>query len=293
LAKVSTQLSALSRIFSSAVFRELASTGKSAALLRLATEAEVLPARTRGRIADVFDRAFDILRRQGSRDEYIYKAALAHRVLMGTHSLRTAAMLTEFRVGRSKADVVILNGTTTVYEIKSERDSLSRLEQQIADYRKVFAAVFVVAGQNHVDALFRTMPADVGIMSLDHRGYMQTLRTAKSEPKRVSPEAIFESIQTIEAKKILSDLGVMLPNVPNTTLRAELRRHFVTLPPETVHEGMRLTLKKTRDLEPLSDFVKKLPDSLQATALMTRLRVADRPRLLNALRTPLKLASAW
>src|SRR5215216_2008453 len=116
------------------VFRELATKGKSAAFTRLIREADVLPRRTDGmRVGEVFEAAFQILKQSGLRDEYIYKAALTHRVLMGRHSLRTACMLSEFRVGRSKADIVILNGTTTVYEIKSERDSLSRLERQIQD----------------------------------------------------------------------------------------------------------------------------------------------------------------
>jgi hypothetical protein len=63
-----------------------------------------------------------VLKRSGLRDKYVYKAALTQRVLMGKHSLRTACMLSEFRVGDRKADITILNGTTTVYEIKSDRD---------------------------------------------------------------------------------------------------------------------------------------------------------------------------
>lgn len=72
-------------------------------------------------VGDVFDQAFEILKVAGQRDEYIYRAAISQKILMGTHSLRTASMLNEFRAGSSKADLVILNGTATVYEIKSER----------------------------------------------------------------------------------------------------------------------------------------------------------------------------
>ncbi|MEI9986083.1 MAG: sce7726 family protein [Aliidongia sp.] len=53
--------------------------------------------------------------------------SVTQKILMGKHSLRTASMLNEFRAGSCKADLVILNGTATVYEIKSERDSLTRL----------------------------------------------------------------------------------------------------------------------------------------------------------------------
>lgn len=115
------QLSGLSRLFSSTVFRELAAKGKSAAFPRLVYEAEIASLCVlKGRVRDAFEAAFRVLKQDGLRDEYIYKAALTHRVLMGKHSLRTACMLSEFRVGECKADIAILNGTTTVYEIKSE-----------------------------------------------------------------------------------------------------------------------------------------------------------------------------
>ena len=79
-------------------------------------------------VGDAFNSAFATLKIAGFRDEYVYRAALTHKILMGTHSLRTASMLSEFRTGACKADLVILNGTATVYEIKSERDSLIALQ---------------------------------------------------------------------------------------------------------------------------------------------------------------------
>jgi hypothetical protein len=88
----------------------------------------------------LFDAAFQLLKRQGCRDEYVYKAALVQKILLGRHSLQTASMLNEFRVGGCKADLAILNGTATVYEVKSERDSLARLQRQIAAYTTVFPA---------------------------------------------------------------------------------------------------------------------------------------------------------
>jgi hypothetical protein len=290
----SKQLSALSRLFSSTVFRELAAKGKSAVFARLIHDADALPRRAgTALVRDVFESAFEILKQGGLRDEYIYTAALTHRVLLGRHSLRTACMLSEFRVGDCKADIAILNGTTTVYEIKSERDSLTRLERQIENYRKVFASVFVIAGENHVQTLLDATPSDVGVMSLDHRHYISTRRDAKNQPGRICPVTVFEALRTSEAKELLFGLGVAVPDVPNTLLRTELRNRFKTLHPEDVHAGMLRTLKKTRDLQPLASLVARLPDSLQAAALSVQLRKGDHERLVHAVNTPLKHALAW
>jgi hypothetical protein len=119
------QLAAISRLFSSSVVREMARKGKSPLFARLATQSQLLRSIPLSkRVDSLFDAAFSLLKREGYRHEYIYKAALTHKILLGIHSLQTASMINEFRVGDCKADIAILNGTATVYEVKSERDSL-------------------------------------------------------------------------------------------------------------------------------------------------------------------------
>lgn len=286
------QLAALSRLFSSAVFRELA-TGKSAVFARLARETDLAKRNIHALVRDVFETAFDTLKLTGSRDEYVYKTALTRRILMGRHSLRTACMLSEFRVGDCKADIAILNGTTTVYEIKSERDSLSRLERQVEAYRRVFASVYVIAGENHVDAVLNAVSHDVGVMSLSRRDYISTLRKAEDIPERICPLTVFDALRTHEAQSVLAELGIAAPDVPNTRLRAEMRTQFEQLPPEAVHGGMLRTLKRTRDLRPLVELVDQLPLSLHAAALSVPLRRGDHDKLVSAVNTPLTKALAW
>jgi hypothetical protein len=289
-----SQLSALSRLFSSTVVRELATKGSSAVFARLMRQlGSIFPGQQTPFVKDAFDTAFDVLKTDGLRDEYIYKAAITHRILRGTHNLRTACMLNEFRTGKSKADVAILNGTTTVYEIKSERDSLSRLEQQLWNYRKVFASVYVIAGENHVDAVLDATPPDVGVMSLSRRFSITTRRNAQNQPHRICPLAVFEAIRTAEAADIVRNAGMQVPDVPNTRMRSELRELFIRIKPEAVHDGMLRTLKRTRNLLSLEQLVDQLPLSLQAAALTVPLRKGDHDRLVQAVNTPMKLAMSW
>ena len=131
-----SQLSATTRLFSPGVFREMAKKGRSPLFTRLLGLSKVRDlCAADATVGHAFESAFGVLKTIGLRDEYVYRAALTNKVLMGTHSLNTACMLTEFRVGACKADLVILNGTATVYEIKSERDSLSRLANRSAVLR--------------------------------------------------------------------------------------------------------------------------------------------------------------
>lgn len=294
MAQSTTQLSAMSRLFSSSVFGELATKGRSALFARLLRQTELgFVELHAGTVGEAFEAVFSRLKRIGSRDEYIYKAALTHRVLLGRHSLRTACMLNEFRAGECKADLAILNGTTTVFEIKSERDSLSRLERQIANYRTVFATVFVVASEKHVGAVLEGTPPDVGVLSLCRRYHITTCREAVNRPDQIVPLAVLNAVRASEAVAMACAMGCQVPKVPNTLLHRELRAIFETQSPVAVHDAMLATLKRTRNLLPLSDLVDRLPPSLHPAVLCRPLKKSDHLRLLDAVRTPLEQAWAW
>lgn len=290
----SEQLAAISRLFSSSVIREMARKGRSPLFARLASQSLSLEALSGSRhVHNLFDGAFALLKREGYRHEYIYKAALTHRILLGKHSLQTASMLNEFRVGECKADLAILNGTATVYEVKSERDSLTRLERQVAAYATVFAKVYVIAAENHVAAVLKSVPKDVGVMRLNRRYSISIVREAADRPERTSSAAIFDSIRTSEARQILTSLSVAVPDVPNTELSSALRQLFIKLDPREAHHGMVEVLKRTRNLLPLSDLIEQLPTSLHTAALSVPLRKLDHTRLVKAVNTSLSEAMAW
>ena len=288
------QLSAMSRLFSSAVFREMARNGRSSIFARLVGEARIKgfcgPDAT---VGDAFDAAFKFLRRVGQRDEYIYKAALVRNILLGKHSLNTASLLNEFRAGDSKADLVILNGTATVYEIKSERDSLGRLARQVENYQKVFARIYVIASDDHVDGVINTVPNEVGVVSLNPRFRVSTIRDAIDCADFVCPQAVFNSLRSAEARAILTRLDAKVPDVPNTKMHGAMRQIFAQLQPAVVHNAMVETLKRTRSLVPIGALVDRLPKSLHAAALTIDVRPVDHDRLANAVRAPLDLAMRW
>lgn len=291
---IEIQLSAASRLFSTAVIKEMSKKGESALFARLVKEAGVQEMVGRNlRVADAFDAVFSFLRAVGNRDEYIYKAALTHKVLLGTHSLNTASMLTEFRVGLSRADLVILNGTATVYEIKSERDSLKRLENQLEAYRRVFAQVCVIASEEYIDRILQLSPPDVGVLALGRRHRITTVRKPQNDPRRICPVTLFESLRISEAKQILRNLGIEIPAVPNTQMHSAIRTEFSRLDPASTHSQMVEVLKASRSLVSLGDLVDKLPSSLHAAALTVSLPRKLHGNLIAAINTPLERALGW
>lgn len=289
-----SMLSAASRLFSPGLIRELAQKGFSCQFSRLARESSLLDQQQwEAPLWSFFENVFSLLQRRELRHEYIYKSVVARKILLGKHSLHTAAMLTEFRVGSCKADVAILNGTSTVYEIKSERDSLVRIHDQVSWYGRFFAHVNVITGENHIKNVLAIVHEDVGVLLLTDRFQIATIRKSQYSPERISQEVIFDSIRRDEAKKILKKNGVEIPAVPNTLMYSSLRKLFLELTQHQAHEGMVEVLGTTRSQSAISDIIKAIPHSLQAVVLSLSLTKKEYSRLLNVMNIPIIEALKW
>lgn len=277
----------LARFFSSGVLRELAQSGHSAVAGRLLRQSRLLEQYgSETLVGDFYDAIFKRLTRE-YRHEYIYKNAIANKILLGRHNLNTAYMLTEFRAHDCKADVVVLNGTSHVYEIKSEMDSFERLDRQLAAYRKVFDLVTVITTERLYETTLARVPEQIGIMVLADRDYQfrrNPLREPISNKKNVSSEVIFDSLQRREYLKIIKEvLGISLAHLPNTQIYSEAKKCFSKLPPEKAHNAMIEALKRRRDTKRVADFVAEVPHSLKAASLALKLTGVERRQLVDLL----------
>jgi len=287
-------LDAAARFFSHSVVRDLATRGRSALLGRLANQSGLL-----SRVAEsecvgaLFERAFDALRGNGYRDEYTYQDAITRQILLRRHSLATASMIPEFRVGPCKADLVIFNGTSTAYEIKSERDNLDRIESQLAAYLDVFARVCVVAGKNHVETIQNKLPKIVGIMVLDESNKLHTVREPTDNKENVRSTSIFECLRVSEAVETLRMLRIRVPVVPNTEIYRTLRPIFAELDGSVVHDCVVKVLKKSRSATMFSESLKRLPYSLRTAALLTQLSASGHSKLASAVNRPAHSVASW
>lgn len=284
---------AVARIFSAAVFHELLKSGQSPTFARLVKESGLDLSNSAGSVGQIFDHAFSLLKRKVYRNEYAYKSAVAQKVLLGAHSLRTASMIGEFRVGSSKADLVILNGTSTAYEIKSDRDKLDRLETQVVSYSEVFASVAVLCAEKHLQAVLAAVPEFVGVSVLTDRFQISSFRKSIEEPGRTKSVSILDSVTRKEAVMILDKLGIEAPRVPNTQMYGALKKIFEVVPSEQIHSQMVQVLKNTRSLSGLVEAVDGLPASLRLFALTVPFGDRGRENLFCAMDTPVLEAMKW
>lgn len=289
-----SEASALSRLFSAAVFRDLGKHARSPLFARLIESTRLSGGAEGGStVGMAFDEAFTLLSRSKFRDDYVYRSAITQKILLGRHSLHTATLLNEVRAGSSKADVVVLNGTSTAYEIKSERDTLSRLRNQLSNYKNVFASLNVVVSRSHLSEVLEATPDEVGVITLSERFRFQTAREAQNRPERTVPTMILETLRIDEATEVLARIGHEVPIVPNTQIRTELTRIFAELDPATVHQEMVKVLRESRSQSSIAEFVSSVPSSIRAASLAAKPNLKNRIHIKEAVETPLVEALAW
>lgn len=260
-------LPSLGRMFSPLVMDHIALKGRSGYLSEVCSNSRLIeqidPSMP---LAQFFDLIYMILFKS-YRNEYIYKNAIANKILLGRHSLNTSHMLTEFRVGNCKADVVVVNGTSAVYEIKSELDSFARLENQVKNYLKIFDYINVITSASQVNKLKSILPDKAGILLLTNRNTISTIRESKSNRKNTNQSILFDSLRKNEYVKTIKEYFGIVPDVPNTQIYKECKKLFSKIPAELAHDLTINILRRRRNTRVLKEFIEKAPASLSAYAM--------------------------
>jgi len=92
-----------------------------------------------------------------------------------------AAFISEMFVNgfSRRADLIMANGKLSVFEIKSDRDTLVRLQGQIETYTNFFEQVTIVCADKHIQNVAAMTGPDIGVWSIDTQNRISVIRYAK------------------------------------------------------------------------------------------------------------------
>jgi hypothetical protein len=283
-----SQLRLLARLFTRPAFSELASKSAPTKWLNYLVDHRVVqPSVSSVTLAEFLDEAFKKIARS-YRNEYVFKTALANKIVFGRHSPRTAGMQIELPVGRSIVDAAIFNGTSTAYEIKTEFDTSRRLATQTQDYLKAFDKVFVVTTKECALRYDEITDSRVGILTLSGTGSFSLYRDASSNKTNVEPSVIFRCLRRKEFIEVLLEEGGEV-DFPNGLLHEKCEEQFKRLSSLRCHEAFLQAMRNRTTEDRVANFVKTLPFSLRSLGLATPLSEPQRVRLVDALRMPVNL----
>jgi hypothetical protein len=164
--------------------------------------------------------------------------------------------------GSVRIDVAVINGEMCGYELKSERDTLTRLPLQAQIYNKVFDKVVLVVGSRHLKKAVERIPEWWGViqaMQGDTALELVDIRKPKQNPQP-DPLIVAQLLRKDEALQILEQFD-MAHGVKTKRVKFVHERLARGLP------YAELTLHVRTALKAREDWLRKVgPHSLDVTA---------------------------
>lgn len=112
--------------------------------------------------------------------------------------------------GLARVDVAVVNGALSGYELKSARDSLDRLPNQVKIYSEVLDNAVLVVAENHLKSARRMLKPWWGIsLAVERQGQVQieTVRGPKRNP-RIRKASLVQLLWKDEAILALQERGL-------------------------------------------------------------------------------------
>lgn len=149
------------------------------------------------------------------RCEYVFKNEVINRILLPKMAHTETVVMNEFRVNQSIADLVMFNGTSRAFEIKTDYDSDKRLAHQLSDYCKLFELCYLVVSNDSCEKYIHAIPKHVGVITMKYiRGKLvhHIIREAIQD-STIDVHTLMCSVRTCEYKNIVKRVFGKLPNV--------------------------------------------------------------------------------
>lgn len=137
-----------------------------------------------------------------------------------THDTTVISELNVEQFSRRVDLALVKHNSLTAFEIKSESDSLVRLEGQVETYLKYFDKVIVVAATKHIDNVLKVVPKHVGVWSISQDKIVIKQRGRKKQI--TSAQSYLELMTVGELTKLSNRLKLHNQNKYRAGLEASL-----------------------------------------------------------------------
>lgn len=176
--------------------------------------------------------------------------AIIKKELMRRHAREEDTLVLDelgLRHGAARIDLVVVNERLHGYEIKSDRDSLRRLPEQIRVYSSVMDRVTLVVAYRHAYEALRMVPEWWGVRLAETKKQSGTVVLSGARPARNNPKVDLNAVVALlwrdEALAIIEEMGAA--GGVRSKRRNEIYRRLVELSdPDSLRFRIRQQLKR-------------------------------------------------
>lgn len=217
------------------------------------------------------------------QNEYVFKNSFLNDWLIKEIGHNNTKVFNEFRVGNAVADLVMFNGKSKVFEIKTEFDSTKRLKLQIENYSKAFSQIFIIVPESKL-SIYSKFDENIGLISFnnDKEGERFILERDAETNYEVDSDTIMKVLRTNEYKSMVESFYGELP--PMTSFNQfNICNELINEIPNNKLNQMFIEKMKSRNLE--NALSKRYYKEFNQISLALKLNKRDREVMIQNLKS--------
>jgi hypothetical protein len=219
------------------------------------------------------------------RNEYIIKNSFLNEWLIKEIGRNNAKIFSEFRVGRAVADLVMFNGTSKVFEIKTEFDSEKRLTLQLENYRKAFNEIYVIVPESKL-SIYSKYNEEIGIITFNSKTPNNfTVQREAVINNHVDKDTIMHILRTNEYKRLVKKHFGVMPEITSFNQFDICNKLIGSINNSKLNEYFIGIMKNRYQENILSNRYYK---ELNQISLAMKFNKSDRKKLIEQLKSPLQ-----
>lgn len=220
------------------------------------------------------------------QNEYIFKNSFLNEWLISEIGHKNTKVFNEFRVGNAVADLVMFNGKSKVFEIKTEFDSTKRLNLQIENYSKAFNQIFLIVPESKL-SVYSKFDKNIGLISFNktEKSERFTLQRDVISNYEVDSETIMKVLHTNEYKSIVKSFYGDLPDMTSFN-QFNVCNELINKIPNIELNKMFIEKMKNRNLE--NSLSNRYYKEFNQISLALKLNKKEKEVMIKNLKSPIK-----
>lgn len=213
-------------------------------------------------------------------NEYVLKNEFLNNWLLKELGATDSVVFNEFRIGKATADLVMFNGISKVFEIKTILDKDYRLSSQLSEYKKIFNEVYIIVP---VVQLLKYSKFDnsVGIISYDSENKKFELIKKAERRNRIDSSTLMEILHTKEYIHISKEYFGQLPQM-NSFNQFDICKSLLSQIPQNELDKLFINTMKKRKIN--NKFYSKINIEFNQISLSFNFSKEQRDILINNLK---------